>query len=726
MDTNDVREASRPSVAVRLFGLFRVVRSGADALAPSRKVRALIAYLVMAPRPVHRARLCELLWDVPNDPRSELRWCLSKIRGLLGDPSHECVKAENDWVSIDAASIEVDALWVAARVAAATSGGDLDLLKQLAAKFVGEFLEGFEADRLPLFEAWLIGERQRFQGYHVDVLSRIIALLPKDEQALPYIRQRLSLLPYDQAAHRDLMATLAACGRIGEVDAHLEAATHLFRSQGLSSAPLNNAWREQRQVAARETRPESSPPPAAPPEAVAIEVGSAVHTTEVKAIPPRLSIVVLPFANISGDPEQEYFVDGVTESLTTDLSRISGCFVIARNTAFTYKGNSVDARAIGRELNVRYVLEGSVQRSGARMRVNVQLIDAESSSHLWSERFDKPLTDLFDMQDEIVARLANQLGAELVAAEARRAEQAPNPDAMDLYFQGKAWCNKGQSLECMSQARGFFERALTLDPCHVGALVGSAHVEVDIASTYMADDRWERLTSAETALTEALSMAPDHAGAHVAMGAVQIYTNRAAQGIAECERALVLDPNFAHAHAIIGLAKIVVGRFEETEANVLEAMRLSPRDNYLSGWLTIAGVAKLYLGSDDKAVTCFRRSIEINRSNPAAQHFLAAALAPLGRLEEARCAVRAAKALHPDFTISRFRAGASSDNPRYLAARERVCDGLRKAGVPEGRARPRRLATSRPCDARHISEHRMNDCTLRSDQLEHVVGTSRP
>jgi DNA-binding SARP family transcriptional activator len=186
LDMIDVREASRGCVAVSLLGPFRVVRSGAaSALAPSRKVRALLSYLVMAPRPVHRAKLCEMFWDVPNDPRGELRWCLSKIRGLLGDPSHECVKAENDWVSIDASTIEVDALWVAARAQAATSGGDLDLLKQLAAKFEGEFLEGFEADRIPLFEAWLIGERQRFQGFHADVLSRIMALLPKAGEALP-------------------------------------------------------------------------------------------------------------------------------------------------------------------------------------------------------------------------------------------------------------------------------------------------------------------------------------------------------------------------------------------------------------------------------------------------------------------------------------------------------------------------------------------------------------
>ena len=161
-----------------------------------------------------------------------------------------------------------------------------------------------------------------------------------------------------------------------------------------------------------------------------------------KSSPPRLSMVVLPFANIGGGPEQEPFVDGVTESLTTDLSRIRGAVVIARNTAFAYKGKPLDAKTIGRELNVRYVLEGSVQRGGNRMRVNVQLIDAETGNHLWAERFDKPLADLFDMQDEIVARLAGALNTELVAAEARRAEQAPNPDSMDLYFQGLAWLNK--------------------------------------------------------------------------------------------------------------------------------------------------------------------------------------------------------------------------------------------------------------------------------------------
>jgi TolB-like protein len=204
---------------------------------------------------------------------------------------------------------------------------------------------------------------------------------------------------------------------------------------------------------------------------------------EQKPSAPRLSIVVLPFANIGGGPKQDYFVDGVTESLTTDLSRIRGSFVIARNTAFTYKGKSVDVKLIGRELSVRYVLEGSVQRGGGRMRINVQLVDAESGNHLWAERFDKPVVDLFDMQDEIVARLANALNTQLITAEARRAERAPSPDSMDLHFQGMSWYNKTLHPDYLSRAQDLFERALALDPSNVEALIGAGLVNGAFASS---------------------------------------------------------------------------------------------------------------------------------------------------------------------------------------------------------------------------------------------------
>lgn len=952
VDPNDVSGALQASVAVRLFGPFTVVRNGSAAALPaSRKVRALIAYLVMAPRPIHRAKLCELLWDVPDDPRGALRWCLTKIRGLLDEPDHKRVKAENDWVSIDTSTVEVDALWVAQRVAAATSGEDLDLLKQLAAKFEGEFLEGFEADRIPLFEAWLVGERQRFQRFHADVLSRMAALLPRTDEALPYIRKRLDVLPFDEAAHRDLMATLAACGRFADGEAHLEAASHLFRSEGLSSAPLEKAWREHRQLAARGTRPESLPLSVAPPAATETESGhpkepafhaepekagaphlSIVATVsarmsaevpmaserierklaaivaadvagfsrlmaadeestvtrlkahrealldpkiaehggrivksagdrmlvefasvvdavrcaveiqrgmlernadvskekridfrfgvnvgdlivdgddiygdgvnvaarledlaepggvlvagvvrdqvrdrlslsfddlgdrEVKNIPrpvrayrvklsddrrppalarlstglgvarpdiawigaaglsliviasggayvagglksaatvalqsaalpslgepakrlPHLSIVVLPLANLSGDANQDYFADGITENLTARLSRLRGSFVIARNTAFTFKGKNVDAREIGKELGVRYVLEGSVQRDQSQVRVNAQLIDAENGGHLWAGRFDGRQADLFQMQDQIVASLGEQLRVELIADQAHRAQQASNPDSMDLYFQGLAWYNKGLNRENLIQARSFYERAVALDPDNLSALTAKLNVDQIFASSFLVDDRAERLAAVETTLIKLLAQAPDNAVLHYLMCTVQIQTNRGAEGIAECERALALNPNLAHVHAQIGFALFLNGRPEETESHVREAMRASPRDASMYIWIGFIAAAKLYSGADEEAVTGLRRTLEFNRSYGIAHFYLSAALELLGRRNEAQAEVQAGLALNPQFTIRRFRAGAQSDNPIFLEQRERIIQAMQKAGVPEG------------------------------------------
>jgi TolB-like protein len=404
-----------------------------------------------------------------------------------------------------------------------------------------------------------------------------------------------------------------------------------------------------------------------------------------KSTPSRLSMVVLPFANIGAGAEQEHFVDGVTESLTTDLSRIRGALVIPRNTAFTYKGKSLDVKTIGRELNIRYVLEGSVQRSGRRMRVNVQFIDAETGNHLWAERFDKPLADLFDMQDEIVARLAGALNGQLAAAEARRAEKAPTPDSMDLYFQGMAWLNKGPTPDNVAQARSLFDRALIADPDNVDALVGSAAADTVAGASTFVTDPMAAFATAEGKLTKALSLVPDHAPGHMQLGHVCIYTKRASQGIAECEHALALDRNLATAHAFIGLGKIFVGRAEETEAHVGEAARLSPRDSDAHAWKTFVGVAKLLLGSYEQAAAWFRRAIEANRNYPIPYFLSAAGLAQLGRVDEARSAVMAGLALNPAFAISRARAGWTdmSDDPTYLAQLEPIFDGLRKSGVPE-------------------------------------------
>jgi len=420
-----------------------------------------------------------------------------------------------------------------------------------------------------------------------------------------------------------------------------------------------------------------------------LEVGAAAQASPApspapaeKPAPPRLSIVVLPFTSLGVDLEHEMFVDGVTESLTTDLSRLNNAVVVSRNTASTYKGKSVDAKQIGRDLNVRYVLEGSIQRGGSRMRINVQLIDAITGNHLWADRFDKPMADLFDMQDEIVSKLANELRPELIAAEAKRAENVADPDSMDLYFQGVQQFNKG-GVPNIEAARGYFERAVALDPTNIDALVGAARADVLVGAIFTTEHRAERLAEAEALLIKGISIAPRNYWAHLWLGFIQIQTNRASRAIGELEQALSLNRNLGAAHAWMGQAKITMGRAEEAEAHLNEAFRLSPNDAVAFIWTHIRGLTKLHLGADEEAVALFRRSVDASRNYPLNHFYMAAALANLGRLEEAQAEVNAGRALAPNYSIARFLSMAESDNPTYLKQRERILEGLRKAGVPE-------------------------------------------
>jgi TolB-like protein/Tfp pilus assembly protein PilF len=415
-------------------------------------------------------------------------------------------------------------------------------------------------------------------------------------------------------------------------------------------------------------------------------VGPSANAHQTAPLPssaPRLSIVVLPFTNIGGDPEQEYFADGVTESLTTDLSRDPLVFVIARNTALTYKGRAVDVKQVGRELNVRHVLEGSVQRSGSRLRLNVQLVDAETGNHLWAERFDKTVADLFDMQDEIISRLANSLRYQVTAVEAQRSEHVPNPTSMDLNIQGWAHVNTRTTPDAVLKARECFERALALDPNNVNALVGRASVHMIIGAAIMGNDSAPHFAAAEAAVTEALSKNPKHPAAHLVLGSVYNYTGRAVLGIAECERALALDRNLAQAHAFIGHAKGILGRDVEVEAHVNEALRLSPNDAFAFWWMNWVGFSKLRLGQFADAAMWFRRAIESNRNYAWPHLGLAAALVELDDLEASRTAVQQALAVDPKVNASSLRAKLLV-NPALMDKREWFLNSWLKAGMPEG------------------------------------------
>ncbi len=255
---------------------------------------------------------------------------------------------------------------------------------------------------------------------------------------------------------------------------------------------------------------------------------------------------------------------------------------------------------------------------------------------------------------------------------------------MELYFQGMSWYNKGLTPDNLSEARRLFDRALALDPSNVDAIIGVALTGCQFVATHTSDDRAARLTAAEALAIKALSIAPERALGHLCLGNVRMYSNRAAQGIAEIERALAIDRNLAAGHAWIGLAKCFLGRAQETETHIRDAVRLSPRDTSVYQWETFAGVAKVFLSKDEEAVPQLRHAIEINRNFQPAHFYLAAALAGLGRLDEARIAAKEGLSIDPTFTIRRYRADAPSDNLAFLAGRQRVYEMMRKVGVPEG------------------------------------------
>ncbi|HEX3162379.1 MAG TPA: tetratricopeptide repeat protein [Pseudolabrys sp.] len=417
---------------------------------------------------------------------------------------------------------------------------------------------------------------------------------------------------------------------------------------------------------------------------VALSEGQGLATGLTSTVP-RLSMVVLPFTNIGGSQDQDHFVDGVTESLTTDLSRIPDSFVIARNTAFTYKNKAVDIKRIGRELGVNYVIEGSVQRAGNRLRVNVQLIDATAGSHLWAERFDREEADLFEMQDDIVHRLARTLDIELIAIVARNtAGSLPeNTALMDHVFRGRAALNRGLIADAQHEALQHFDRALAIDPNNAEVLAGLATAHANIVGNFMTDDRSSHLAAGEAAAMKALKLAPNNARAHLALGNIYRSSNRPMQAISELEQAMIIDRNLVFASPLIGIAKIGVGRSEEVEHHIVEAIRLSPKDYIMHAWCVVGGAAKLFLGRDEEATAWLQRSIEANRSYPLPHFYQAIAFAHQGRLADARREIEAGLALDPTFTMRRFRQSAYSDNPVYLAQRERLYEGLIKAGLPD-------------------------------------------
>jgi TolB-like protein/Tfp pilus assembly protein PilF len=412
-------------------------------------------------------------------------------------------------------------------------------------------------------------------------------------------------------------------------------------------------------------------------------VASAVSSSTQPFSAPRLSLVVLPFANYSNDPEQEYFVDGITEDLTTDLSRIQGSLVIARNTAFTYKGKQIDARQIGRELGVRYVLEGSVQRSGNQVRVNAQLVDTETGAHLWADRFDRDIGDLFALQNEITARIARALQSQLPIAEASRPIE--HPDALDYVLRGRARLTRPISKENYDEAVSLFETALALDPKAPDAAAWLAVVLAVRVFDELSDSANVDLQRAEKLAAQALAESPNSGIAHMAMGQVFRAESRCREAIPEFETAIAIDRSRAPAYAHIGWCKFLTGSVDEVVPNFERAIRLSPNEPGIALWQGRLGIVELLQSHTDEALTWLEKANSENPRLPVVHAYLAAAYALKGESDRARAALAEAQRLSPLYaSLASVKKSNWFDEPKIRALAETTYfSGLRKAGLAE-------------------------------------------
>ena len=400
---------------------------------------------------------------------------------------------------------------------------------------------------------------------------------------------------------------------------------------------------------------------------------------------PRLSIVVLPFTSLSDDREQQYFADGVTEDLTHDLSQIADSFVISRNTAFTYKNKPVNAKQIGRELGVRYVLEGSVQRFGKQVRVNAQLIDAQTGAHAWAERFERDIGDLFAVQNEITSGIAVALNVALIDAEAAR--PTANPDALDYILRGRAALSKPLSPNNFAEMISLFERALVLDPQSVEAQSYLANVLASRVMNEMTDSAAADIGRAEGLAGQALAASPRSPQAHLAKGQVLRAQNRFEEAIPEFETAIAFNRNWPLAIASLGLCKFLTGSIEEAIPLHEQAIRLSPRDHLIGIWYQRIGLVHLLQSRTDEAILWLEKARSTNPALAPVHARLASAYALKGETVRAAAELAEARRLtHDDrySSMARLQAVEYFGVPKVRVLFEATFfAGLRRAGMPE-------------------------------------------
>ena len=666
-------------LTIRLLGGFEArLGAGPPAAFPTKKARALLAYLAARPAQAHsRDQIAELLWGARADEqaRGSLRRTLSDLRKALPLADGEWLVSDGDTVRLDDGKVDVDV----ARFEGLAADGGAAALEQAAELYGGEFLAGFGLHE-GAFEEWLRTERERLRQLALKALTKLLAHHTASNALDPAIQTATRLLALDPAnepAHRALMQLYARQGRRSEALRQYRLCCEaLMRDLGIRPDAATEALHRELQqpVAIHDAIAKSAEPETA---------------YDTPSLPDKPSIAVLPFANLSGDPEQEYFADGLVEDIIGALSRISALWVIARASTFSYKGKPVDVKRVARELGVRYVMEGSVRRSGERVRVTAQLVDAATERPVWAERYDRPLADLFDIQDEITRSVAATTETQIMLAEGQaiaellsRGVRPSDLKARDLMT--RAWSRLyDQTPDAIEEASQLAEEAIRLDPTHPRVHLMRARILMNQLWFGEIPHDEENLSRAMAAAESAVRVAPRDERAHLVMAWAWAYatTGRLEEALAECDRGLEINPNASLIHANRGVFLAALGRSQEAiEASRL-ALQLNPRDP--SNFWRHYGIATAHFAAEDYAAT-LQLAKKIAQSRPHLQSAImwAAAAAALDNDNEARAAVANCLAQRPDLTVGnvvpRFtlRFARDADHQRLLAL-------LRKAGLPE-------------------------------------------
>ncbi len=679
-------------LALRVLGGFEARQVGRGPLRLRlAKSRALLAYLALREgQLVSRQRLCRLLWSRADEShaRLSLRQTLVDIRQALGS-SRALVIVRDDGIGLDRNRFVCDAT-LFERLAATDRA---TALRRAARLYRGSFLDGQDPPEAG-FTDWCDSELRRLDALARTVLARLCNLADghSTDTAIALASRLVASDPYDEAVHRTLMTLYARCGAKREALRQFEICRRHLR-EGLNEEPSPetmavHAAIQQGQcesgeffLGKKEVKNIARPVRVYRADLGAGETGSQSAATTPE--PERPSIAVLPFQNLSGDPEQEYFADGIAEDLITELSRLRWLLVTARNSTFTYKGQSVDVRQVGRDLGVRYVVEGSVRKAGDQVRISVQLVDATTGNHIWAERYDRDLSDIFALQDEITETLVAALQAEVGEFERERAHRKP-PDSLDAWesYQRGLWHLWQINAKDMAEARRLFQRAGDLDPNFAQAFAALGYtLYLQVVFSY-ADSPLEDLELALRLANKAVALDDKEAMAHLALGRVQTLRGEYDAAIAELRTAIDLNPSSALARHGLGLALMLTGQLDKAISELDAAIRLTPRDPYVWAFYAYRAWASVLLGDYEAAVEDARRAIRHPAANFWPHGFLASALALVGRREEAKIALDKLLELKPDFSPDGFMAVLSPLNPEALRPLLKTwIDGLRKAGL---------------------------------------------